>query len=112
MLKRAWKKSVSLTYGDIRIAAVTYALLPVVLFFMRFLRWYFALIGLVAIGFSYYNIIKQRKTNTLRPAAIELRVSSMVGVFLLMLLWCQLGGMNGYMFQTSDWDCRNAIIAI
>lgn len=109
MLKRAWKKSVSLTYGDIRIAAVTYALLPVVLFFMRFLRWYFALIGLVAIGFSYYNIIKQRKTNTLRPAAIELRVSSMVGVFLLMLLWCQLGGMNGYMFQTSDWDCRNAI---
>lgn len=109
MLKRAWKKSVSVTYGDLRIVAATYALLPVVLFLMRFLKWYFALIGLVAVGFSYYNIIKQRKTNTLRPAAIELRVSSMVGVFLLMLLWCQLGGMNGYMFQTSDWDCRNAI---
>ena len=109
MLKRAWKRSFSLTYGEIRIAAVTYALLPVALFLMFFLRWYFALIGLTAIGVGYYSLLKQRKTNSLRPAAIELRVSSMVGIFAIMLLWCQLGGMNGYMFQTTDWDCRNAV---
>ena len=87
MLKRAWKKSFFLTYGDIRIAAMTYALLPMVLFLLLFLKWYFALIGLAAIGVSYYNILKYRKTNSLRPEAIELRVSSMVGIFALMLLW-------------------------
>ena len=109
MIKRALQRSFSLAYGDIRIAAVTYALIPVVLFLTCFLKWYFALVGLAAIGLSYFNILKHRKENTLRPEVIELRVSTMIVLFFSALLWCQLGGLNGYLFQTSDWDCRNAI---
>ena len=30
-------------------------------------------------------------------------------VFAFSLLWTYLGGMNGYYYQSTDWDCRNAI---
>lgn len=109
VIKRVWQTAFSLGYGDIRVAAVTYALIPVVLFLTCFLKWYFALFGLVAIGFGYRDILKNKRKNTLRTKTINLRVSTMVIIFFVALLWCQLGGLNGYLYQTADWDCRNAI---
>lgn len=108
-MKNLWRRSISLNYGDMRIMAAGYVLLPVALFFIGFLRWYYALIGMAALGISFYCFIKFRKANILKPHVIELRLSTLIGLFGLMLLWCQLGGLNGYGYQSSDFDCRNAI---
>ena len=108
-MKTLWRRSFSISYGDMRLAAAAYMLLPAALFFIGFLRWYYALIGLFAIGVAYYGFIKTRKSNSRCKHTLELKVSTMVGLFFLMLLWCQLGGLNGYLYQSADFDCRNAI---
>lgn len=36
-------------------------------------------------------------------------MQTLVVLFLVVLLWSFLGGMNGHWFQTTDWDCRNAV---
>ena len=108
-MKTLWRRSFSISYGDMRLAAAAYMLLPAALFFIGFLRWYYALVGLFAIGVAYYGFIKTRKSNSRCKHTLELKVSTMVGLFFLMLLWCQLGGLNGYLYQSADFDCRNAI---
>lgn len=102
------QKQITLKYSDIRLLASIYVLLPVIVFIVCYLRWYFAVVSLCTVVFSLYSIGKDRK-NARCSKLIQLRWSNLAAYFIVMLIWCQLGGMNGFMFQTSDWPVRNAI---
>ncbi len=95
-----WKNADSL-----RVASAVYISLPLFLFIAGFLRWYYAVICCAALIMCLSAVFKektQRNTMGFTRKTISL-------VFLFSLLWSYLGGMNGYYYQSFDWDCRNAV---
>lgn len=93
----------------LRNVACLYITLPLMCFVIGFLRWYFAAGAVIGILYSAYRVFMS--SNTLprfsKPTCIS--VFGIACVFAGMLIWSYLGGQNGYFYQTSDWDCRNAI---
>lgn len=99
----------SIGFHQLRSFSACYIALPVVIFLGGFLKWYFALPGICAVGYSLYQIIRYRKPQIIQERTINLSSWGIVGVFVVMLIWTHLGGMNGYWYQSSDYSARNAI---
>ncbi len=84
--------------------------LPLLVFFAGFLKWYFAVVSCAVLLFVLWKILNG-KENLESAYTDRFRISwkTVAAVFLLALLWSYLGGMNGHYYQSSDWDCRNAV---
>ena len=93
----------------ISIITYLYLTLPVLIFIVGWLRWYWAvLFGLLTVcacvrGFS--ESMRERCLVAENPA--ERR--TMLTAFLLIVLWVYLSGIGGYCFQNSDHEVRSAI---
>lgn len=94
---------------NIRRSAMVFIALPLLAFFVGFLRWYYALLAVAALMAALYFILRPdgRTDRTASPAAYSWKV--ILAAFLTAMVWSHFGGMDGYWYQTSDWDCRNAI---
>ncbi len=86
-------------------AACLYISLPLFVFFAGFLRWYYALAGCAAL-LAVLLLVLRGNTQRRTPSVSWKTVGA---VFLFCLLWSYLGGMNGFYYQSFDWDCRNAV---
>ena len=100
---------VSLGYEQVKRAAAVLVVLPIIVFFIGFLKPVYALIGTLVCLISLGAVLKSRNTlpgrdNTIAFTRMELAV--FLGV---MLLWGYLGGMNGFFYQSTDWNIRNAV---
>lgn len=98
----------SVASRSVRSAAIVFIALPLLAFFVGFLRWYYALGGVVALLAALYFAIKPGKCEP-DPTPSCFTWRTVLIAFSVALLWTYSGGMNGYWFQTSDWDCRNAL---
>ena len=99
----------TLSYSKLKTPIFLYLSLPAFLFLAFFLRLSVAIPCVAAYGLMLYFAL--RKDRTLPKAEKTIKVSgvTLAVLFLVILLWTFLGGLNGHWFQTSDWDCRNAI---
>lgn len=102
-------REIGLTYCQLRVAACTYVGLPLLVFLGGFLKCFFALSSVAALLYAYYRVIVAYNVEKLHDHETVITPSTMICVFAFTLLWTFLGGMNGYWFQTSDWNCRNPI---
>ena len=103
-------ENLCLRYSFLRIIAACYIACPIVIFFIGFLKWYYALVGICAVGYSLYQIANKKQAVLQEERSIEISFRTVLGVFILMLIWTYLGGMNGYWYQSSDYSVRNAIL--
>ncbi len=103
------KKTTPVQYRTLRAAAICYCGLPLLIFLCGFLRWYFAVPGAVAVGFSMFWLIRRDHTDPKSQKPVCFSVFSVLGILGICLIWTYLGGMNGYFYQTTDWNCRNPI---
>lgn len=101
--------SIRISYRSLRFLAVIYLALPVLIFLAGFLKWYVALPGVCAVCIGLYQVLIPREPGINTGKSIMLSWWSIAGVFALILLWTQLGGMNGYLYQAEDWAARNAV---
>lgn len=97
----------SLRYSKLKIAVFLYISLPVFLFLAFFLRLSAALPCMAAYAAMLCFALCSGQERTEKKS--ELPVRTLAALFLAVLLWTYLGGLNGHWFQTTDWDCRNAI---
>lgn len=97
-----------LSSDRLRNTAIIYASLPLLVFFIGFLRWYYALISTAALIVVLFFVLKPGKFNVQFTEQTFSRRTMLV-LFAVSLVWSYLGGMNGMWFQSSDWSCRNAI---
>ncbi len=101
---------VCLKYPKLRTISSIYLSIPVVIFLIGYIKWYYTAIGVCAIGYALYDICRKTKEVALAEKQIELPFWKLLIVFLLMLIWTHLGGMNGYWYQSSDYSARNAVL--
>ncbi len=93
----------------LRTAAVIYLALPLLAFYCGFLRGYWAVLCGAALIVVICCMLKKADPAAEMQESQLFSGKTVLPVFFFTLLWTYLGGMNGYFFQTSDWDCRNAI---
>ena len=108
-MERKPRRMFRIRYSRLRAAAAVYLALPLIIFLIGFLKWFFALPGICAIGYAFFRFLKPKEKEIRNERTIHLSGWTIAGVFLLMLAWTQLGGMNGYLYQASDWAARNAV---
>lgn len=100
---------VSFGYEQIKRAAAVLVALPILVFFIGFLKPVYALIGTLVCLLSLALVLKSRNTLPGRNNTLTFTRTELVVILGVMLLWGYLGGMNGFFFQSSDWGIRNAV---
>lgn len=103
------KRKVNINYHHLRFLACVYIGLPLLLFFCGYMKWYFALVAVAATAFGMYCAISSPNVEARHDHTMQISFGTIGLVFLVTLVWSYLGGLNGYFYQSSDWNCRNAI---
>ncbi len=93
-----------ISFRKIKNASLLYISLPVLCFDIGFLKWYYAIVCVAALCACLYFSL-----HGITACSWTISRRSVLFVFFAALAWTYLGGMNGFWFQSSDWDCRNAI---
>ncbi len=112
--KPSQREGRSLSFQQIRKAAILYMALPLLCFFCGYLRWYFMLlcVGTLAVVTWYALRSSGEKADSVIDTDRQLvRISwkTIALVFGVSMIWTYLGGMNGYFYQSWDWAWRNAV---
>lgn len=100
------RKIVSIPFRNIVIAAYLYMVIPILIFFLMWLKWYIGIPMAGMIVFALYHLVKREYTDS-HALVLPLR-TLVLGVFsLAIFLW--LTGQGGFFFQYSDNHWRNAL---
>lgn len=100
---------IRLDFRKIRFAACIYIALPLLAFFAGFLKWYYALLGIAALLLVLYKTVRSDNAALDRHYTVTLTRKRIGLIFIFTLIWTYFGGLNGFFYQSSDWNCRNAI---
>lgn len=99
----------NLSYSKLKFPVFAYISLPVFLFLAFYLRLSVGIPCIIAYAVAMFVALKKDKKIKEVEKQIVISKKVLVLLFVFVLLWTFLGGLNGNWFQSSDWDCRNAI---
>ena len=97
----------TINYSRLKRIVFIYVSLPVLVFLAFYLRPIIAVPCLIVFFFALLDSFKKNQGEDFKEIRVNLKLMCML--FAIVLLWTFLGGLNGHWFQSSDWDCRNAI---
>lgn len=100
---------ITISYRRLKPIAFIYLILPVMVFFIGFVRFCFAVPACFALILGYYFGIKEKNEVAPYERKINIKIIDLLILALIALIWCYLGGLNGFFFQSNDWPWRNAI---
>lgn len=103
---------ITLRYSRIKFLALLYIIVPICLFFLGWLKWYFAFPGVVLLGIGAWQVFKgNNPTLKSEPSPPGLRISllTLAVIAAVVLAWSFLAGQGGFFYQSSDHHWRNAI---
>ena len=96
-----------INYSKLKRIVFIYISLPVLVFLAFYLRPIIAIPCSIVFFFALFSSFKKNQGEDIKEITVNLKL--MCILFTAVLLWTFLGGLNGHWFQSSDWDCRNAI---
>lgn len=90
-------------------AGLTFLTLPLLIWSFGWLKtpYFLVVAGLLVAGLVF--IWKRTNMESFRSSNINISIPLVVGIAAAILLWCILGGHGGFLYQSSDWNARNAI---
>lgn len=92
-----------------QVSAYAWLLIPIVIFFAGFLKWYVAAACLLLLGVSVYFLGKDKEN--FRPSEGMKYSGRTVAVIVLgVVAWVMLSGIGGFGYQNWDLNFRNAIV--
>lgn len=97
----------TINYSRLKRIVFIYVSLPVLVFLAFYLRPIIAVPCLIVFFFALLASFRKNQGEDFKEITVNLKLMCML--FAVVLLWTFLGGLNGHWFQSSDWDCRNAI---
>lgn len=97
-------KELRINYQTIRFGSFLFLIVPVVLFFIGFIRWYISFPAILFLGYTLWKTGLETNKKYISFSKI-----SIIFILIILIVWCYLGGQGGLFYQTSDWNERNAI---
>ena len=97
-----------ISYKKLRLLAVIYAILPIIIFYIGWFNPVSALIfsAAAAAGFFFFT----RNPDEGEYSFVYISGKKIIAVAIIALLWCFIGGQGGFVYQSSDHIIRNAIL--
>lgn len=100
---------VEIKYGQLRKIAFVMLALPFVVFSIGWLRWYWSITCVAAIGVSlYFVIIKKERAGT-EEHVTKISWPVLVAIMVIAFVWVWQSGIGGFWTQSEDFRYRNAI---
>ncbi len=93
---------------NILLIAYLYVLLPILIFFLGWCRWYVAIPGTILLIYCFFQLMKN-SPEMWKPVWSREEIEKMVFIFLIIALWVYFSGLGKLVFQNPDHDWRNAI---
>lgn len=95
---------IQLQYKKLRAAALALLAVPAILFFAGWLKPLIALPCIALLSLAVFFAAKSGEQKT-----INIKPSTLIALFVLVLLWAFLSGQGGFFTQKTDWEYRNVI---
>lgn len=98
---------INIKFKNIAISAYLYIILPIIIFFLTWLKFYIGIPMVIILVWSLIILLKKDYLNN--AAEISLPKKHLIGISITILLWTWLSGQGGFFFQTWDYHWRNAV---
>ena len=109
-----FRKEIKITFSNFFIAAMLYLVLPVVIFFIGYLKIVWALLfSVITVGcavLSFLDIAKKKPENALEERSVTLKVSYFIWLIPFALFFIYLSGVGEFSWAVSDHRVRYAIL--
>ena len=113
-------------YFYLRRLALLYAVLPLAIFLVFWLRFSLSLLGVFCLIVTVFAMREgggdsafvspaemmcsgERGSGTDGDGCLHVGIHALIALALIAILWCVLGGQGGFWYQSPDWGIRNAI---
>ena len=104
--KATYRKILSIPFKFFVTSAYVYMVLPIVIFFITWLKWYIGIPMAGMLLLALYWLIQNEYTENL---ALVLPMRTILGGILFLAIFLWLTGQGGFFFQYSDNHWRNAL---
>jgi hypothetical protein len=98
-------KNISFSIKNLKIASLVYLALPVFLFFIFWLKPYYAIVSLLLLCFVFYKYI----VNQTEQAKMNIPFWQFLALVLIVFLWVFISGAGGWGFQSPDLSKHSSI---
>ena len=100
-------KIIKIDYKFIRTISIYLITLPTLVFAVGWLKWYFALMVILCSAVCLFFIV--RSFSKPSNKTIEIKLSTILIIAFIALIWTWLSGIGGFWAQSKDYPWRNAI---
>lgn len=100
---------IRLKYSNLKHFAFLYIALPLCFFSIGYLKPWIAVVVTAGVLLALWRGAHEPNVMPGRDKMVEISLIQMGILFVIMLLWTYLGGLNGCFYQSDDWQIRNAI---
>lgn len=87
--------------------AYLYMVIPIIIFFIGWMKIFFGLFFSIVLAFGLYYFIKTRYRE---DEYFNIELKGFLIMTIVVLIWVSLSGMGGYFYQRWDWHGRNAVL--
>lgn len=84
--------------------------LPVLVWCFGWLKVPYAILVAALLIVGMMLIWRQTGKDALRSTNINISIPLVIAIMVAVLVWCVLGGQGGFLYQSSDWNARNAVL--
>lgn len=98
---------INIKFKYLAIVAYTYMLLPIVIFFTTWLKWYVGIPMSIILIMGTLAMIRKDYLNNNNSIKIPYRI--IIPISIIIFIWTWISGQGGFFFQTWDNHSRNAI---
>ncbi len=100
---------IEIKYNQLKKIAFIILALPFIVFSIGWLRWYWSLMCVLAIGVCLYMGIIRDKDHIIEEHSIEISLPVLFVIMIIVLIWVWQSGIGGFWAQSEDFRYRNAI---
>lgn len=97
----------NIKFKTIAISAYIYIILPIIIFFLTWLKWYIGIPMSIVLIFGLVVLLKKDYLN--RKEEVNIPIKHFIGIAFIILIWTWMSGQGGFFYQTWDNHWRNAI---
>lgn len=101
------KSIIKINYKYLRTIALYLITLPALVFAAGWLKWYFALLFILSTVICLFFAVRSFSLKS--DKYIEVKLSTLIVIAIIAILWTWLSGIGGFWAQSKDYPWRNAI---